>query len=445
MSIKARLFLLLVIIGAALLPVIGLLRGLPLMADLNDVWVGVAWCVGIGMLAEVAAVDLRAGLPAKPVTSSLAFLPFLSALILFSLSTAIGAIAVVCVFANLLRRTRLWIALFNIAQAVVAGFVAGSAYHAVMSAFPPDLRYWSYAPGFLSLAFAFFLVNMFLSSIAVTLLRGVPFREILQQLVGSGGGNLLYDLAATPIAAVTAILYNISPQTGIGLILLPLLLIHRSYAAVQIILERNKDLLRALVRAIETRDPYTSGHSVRVQLLAKAIAEDFGLRSSEVHNVETAALLHDIGKIDQEFASVLRKPYNLTAEERELIETHATRGADLLQELKSVPEIVVLSVRHHHERFDGTGYPDGLAGHAIPLPARIIMLCDAIDAMLSDRPYRSALSADEVLEELQRCRGAQFDPALVDVVLRKATISRAVNLIRTDAAGARWTDPAIAP
>jgi putative nucleotidyltransferase with HDIG domain len=193
--------------------------------------------------------------------------------------------------------------------------------------------------------------------------------------------------------------------------------------------EANRDLLKVLVKAIETRDPYTSGHSVRVSTLSRAIAEDLGLPRRRVDVVETAALLHDIGKIDSVYEAVIRKPHDLTEVERILINTHATKGADLLESLSSVSAEIIRAVRHHHERFDGTGYPSGLLAEEIPIGARIIMLSDAVDAMLSDRPYRRALPLAKVRSELIRCSGDQFDPSIVRAVLANNTLERAAALI----------------
>ena len=188
-------------------------------------------------------------------------------------------------------------------------------------------------------------------------------------------------------------------------------------------------MLTALIKAVETRDPYTSGHSLRVRTLSRAIAEDMGVSAKQCELVANAALLHDIGKIDPVFTDVLRKPHALTPDERALIQTHAAKGADMLRDLSSVDRDVVNAVRHHHERFDGKGYPDGLSGTNISLSARIIMLSDSIDAMLSDRPYRRALTVEQVKAELARCAGLQFDPDIVDVVLSARTLEKAVALV----------------
>ncbi len=125
-----------------------------------------------------------------------------------------------------------------------------------------------------------------------------------------------------------------------------------------------------------------------------------------------------------------------------MIQSHAARGADLLRSLSSVEEEVIKAVRHHHERYDGSGYPDGLAGDEIPLAARVIMLCDSIDAMLSDRPYRRALTVEQARVELLRCSGTQFDPDIVEVILRRNTLERAAVLGRQSGAVAQ--DPSSA-
>lgn len=218
---------------------------------------------------------------------------------------------------------------------------------------------------------------------------------------------------------------------------LPLQLLRHSYLSKLQLEKVNKDLLRVLIKAIETRDPYTSGHSLRVSTLARAIAEDMGLSRRKVDDIETAALLHDIGKIDALYSELICKPHDLTPDEREIIRTHATKGADLLRSLSAFNDDIIRAVRHHHERFDGNGYPAGLAGEAIPLPARIIMLCDSVDAMLSDRPYRPARTIEFTEEEIRRCAGSQFDPAIVAVVLRRGTLFRAARLLDVEREASR--------
>jgi HD-GYP domain-containing protein (c-di-GMP phosphodiesterase class II) len=137
-------------------------------------------------------------------------------------------------------------------------------------------------------------------------------------------------------------------------------------------------------------------------------------------------LLHDVGKVYEEYAPLLRKEGLLTVEERILLQTHPVRSAELITTISSLRGPVEEAVRHHHENFDGSGYPDGLAGDAIPLGARIIMIADTLDAMTTDRPYRRALPFERVLEEVRKYSGRQFDPDLAGLVAKSAAIRRLV-------------------
>jgi diguanylate cyclase (GGDEF)-like protein/putative nucleotidyltransferase with HDIG domain len=171
----------------------------------------------------------------------------------------------------------------------------------------------------------------------------------------------------------------------------------------------------ALAATIEARDPYTYGHSRKVSSYAVALAEAIGLPSEKVPVVSTAALLHDIGKIGIP-DEVLNKVGKLEAETWELIQSHANLSATIVGHVVSLVSCLP-AILHHHERWDGTGYPSGLKGEAIPLEARILAIADAFDAMTSLRPYRQAMSYKKVLDELKRCSGTQFDPKLVEAFL----------------------------
>jgi putative nucleotidyltransferase with HDIG domain len=182
-----------------------------------------------------------------------------------------------------------------------------------------------------------------------------------------------------------------------------------------------------MVKAIEARDPYTSGHSIRVATLAKAIAQETGMSAADVEKVYTAAILHDVGKIHEEFAPLLRKDSKLTAEETALLQTHAVKSAELVGIISTFRGTIQDAVRSHHERWDGAGYPDGLSGETIPLGARIIMISDTTDAMTTDRPYRKRLSVDAVIAELQKYKGSQFDPKLVDITINSVGVRRVIS------------------
>jgi putative nucleotidyltransferase with HDIG domain len=386
---------------------------------------GVLAFVGLGILAEVLAMDVG---PSRSASSSIGFIPLLACIIIFPLGIALCAAIAVHSFTQLVVRRRIpWKAAFNISQAALSIGVA--AYTFQLLGGNSSVGSQTNLLAFFGLAISFFASNLILVSIAIALTQGQSIIRTARQAIGASGGNLVFDLLASPIALVVCVLYDVFYVGGIVLILLPLVLIRYSYLSKTQLQEANRNLLRVLIKAIETRDPYTSGHSLRVSTLAQAIAEDLGLSNRKIQQIETAALLHDIGKIDPIFASLISKPSDLTHEEREIIKTHAALGADLLRSLTSFDDELIRAVRHHHERFDGKGYPDGLVGTASPLAARIIMLCDSIDAMLSDRAYRRALSIEQTRRELVRCSGTQFDPEIVAVILRCNTLERAAALV----------------
>jgi putative nucleotidyltransferase with HDIG domain len=171
--------------------------------------------------------------------------------------------------------------------------------------------------------------------------------------------------------------------------------------------------LKALVASVEAKDQYTERHSQRVTHMAKRVASRLGCSASQLESLEFAGLLHDIGKIGVR-ESVLQKKGPLTEEEWHHIRKHPEVGEAIVKSLQIFP-LECAIIRHHHERWDGTGYPDGLNGMNIPFLARILAVADAFDAMTSNRPYRLAKSFEEGLSELERCRETQFDPEVVDI------------------------------
>lgn len=163
--------------------------------------------------------------------------------------------------------------------------------------------------------------------------------------------------------------------------------------------------------AVVKKTPGNCGHSMRVGDYSRLIAKRLGLKEEEAERIKAAALLHDIGKIGIS-DRILEKKEPLTAAERNIIRSHAQQGADILRPFKEF-EALLPGVLHHHERYDGSGYPAGLAGDAIPLAARIIAVADTYDSISSDRPYRPAAGRDRAVAELAACSGTQFDPRVV--------------------------------
>jgi HD-GYP domain-containing protein (c-di-GMP phosphodiesterase class II) len=175
-------------------------------------------------------------------------------------------------------------------------------------------------------------------------------------------------------------------------------------------------LLHSLTSAVDAKDAYTCGHSERVAVLAKELSLRAGLSDAQAERVYMAGLLHDVGKIGVP-ESVLQKTGRLTAEEFEQMKKHPQIGARILRDIKQICDIIP-GVMHHHERFDGQGYPTGLTGENIPIMGRIICLADCFDAMTSNRTYRKALPLEVALTEIQRCSGTQFDPLLTESFLK---------------------------
>jgi putative nucleotidyltransferase with HDIG domain len=181
--------------------------------------------------------------------------------------------------------------------------------------------------------------------------------------------------------------------------------------------ERNLvDTITAFVNAIESKDRYLKGHSARVALYAAETAQMMGMTTETVEVVRRGAMLHDLGKLSI-MDTILRKPERLTAEEFTIIKSHPVVGAKILEPLRFLSR-ETCAVRHHHERFDGTGYPDGLRGEDIPIVARVVTVADVFDAITSNRPYRTAMALEEAREEISRGIGSHFDPAVVEAFMR---------------------------
>jgi putative nucleotidyltransferase with HDIG domain len=327
--------------------------------------------------------------------------------------------------------------LFNTAQRVVA-VAGGFLLIGLLGAQVPLFSFGSGTAGgafnvqeslwlFLLFAAFYFGFNTTSVSLVVALSSGRRFKEVWNLTFR---GVLGYDLGASFLAVVLAWLYvRFDEVVGVGavgfaLALAPIMVIRHIYGLYRRLQNSGRELLDLMVKAIEARDPYTSGHSIRVATLAKAIAQETRMSAEEVEQVYTAAVLHDVGKIHEEFAPLLRKESKLTPEETALLQTHAVKSAELVGIISSFHGTVLNAVRSHHERWDGGGYPDGLAGDDIPLGARIIMISDTTDAMTTDRPYRKRLAIEAVITELQKYRGTQFDPKLVDLVVNSVAVRR---------------------
>jgi len=355
------------------------------------------------------------------IGSSVVFIPFLASVLLFPPPWPMVIAGLTGLIAHLIvRRKTLVRAWFNTAQYMVFVGIGGSAYVALGGHVSFNSIHVNFA-AFATMVLVFFVVNQGTVALAVSQTTDISVREAWSRIAGD---SILYDLVSSSLAIVLAFLFTKLQIVGLAVLVLPLFFVRHMYQMNLSVERANRELLELMVKAIEARDPYTSGHSVRVSEYARQIARELGLNPKHVDQIGTAALLHDVGKIYEDFAPLLRKAGRLTPEERMLMQAHPVRSADLASTIADFRGKVQADIRNHHENYDGTGYPDGLVGEAIPIGARIIMIADTIDAMTTDRPYRKALTLSKALEELTKYAGQQFDPRLVELVSKSPGIRR---------------------
>lgn len=260
-------------------------------------------------------------------------------------------------------------------------------------------------------ALALYVVNFTLVILAVAYQVGAAPTRVWRK---NFGHDLLTEAALFAIGVLAALL-AVSYPLAIPVLILPVLLVHRSLQQsthLQLDVER---ALAHLVELLEQRDAYTAGHSERVAILAGTLALRLGLTGDEASEIESAGRVHDIGKLIVD-PYILRKIGPLTDDEMREMQLHPVHGASIMQRFAPTGE-GHLSVRHHHERWDGTGYPDGLRQEQIPFGARVLSVVDAYDALSSNRPYRRALDPCQIQAILAEGAGAQWDPQVVATLL----------------------------
>ncbi|MEX0629813.1 MAG: HD-GYP domain-containing protein [Chloroflexota bacterium] len=255
-------------------------------------------------------------------------------------------------------------------------------------------------------AISYFGVNALLISVVLAIAEHQPIRAVLQRGAGS---TLLGELATTAIGAHFALIWVIEPILVVVLVV-PAAVIARSFDHIRRLNTETRAAVRSLAEIVDHRDSSTYRHSERVAVNAARLARALELPEGEVELIEQAASVHDLGKIGVP-DRVLLKPGRLTTRELASMQRHTDLGSEILTRFRLF-EAGAAVVRHHHERWDGGGYPDGLAGEAIPLGARVVAVADAFDAMTSDRPYRAALTRAEALRRIAAGAGTQWDPRI---------------------------------
>jgi putative nucleotidyltransferase with HDIG domain len=369
----------------------------------------------LSILATIA--ELLGFVLPNSARGSIAFIPYLAcALVVPSWPTLVG-VAVVKALVEATRKSKLSLTILNIALHVLS--VSGAIWvyvllggHSLLAGQVGSLlgsTLGAGIPALLSIAFAI-LANSTLACGYLAIEKEQSLHRLWRQTILP---TFAMDLLAGPVVFIFAWLYAAHGAIAAAALWVPLLGLREVQTANLALQRTNEELLQLMIKSIEARDLYTSGHSRRVQRYSMIIARGLGLSEREIELIGKAALLHDVGKIYEKYGPILRKADKLSPDEWSIMQEHPIDGANLVATMSGLKEIIP-AIRHHHENWDGSGYPDGLAGTGIPTAARIISFADTIDAMTSERPYRQPLTEAQVRSEIIRCRGRQFDPDMAD-------------------------------
>ena len=380
---------------------------IPSLLSLSDIGLVLIFFLAISVFAEFIPVDLpmagsiTIGFPVDFVII-LVYGPALAMLI-----TAISAI----ISESLEKKTSWYKIIFNASQYALSVGVAGLTYQYVGGVVGFQ-NFFKFALPAVLCALSYCVVNSTLVTMVISLSQETRITTVwrvnIKEMIPS-------YLAEAPMGFLMAIVYVEVGIIGILLFFLPLLLARRSFELYTKMRKVYLDTIRALAAAIDAKDPYTKGHSERVAKMSLIIAQELNLSGREIENIEYTALLHDIGKIGIA-DNILGKVSSLTNKEFDKIKEHTVMGAKIIEPVDFLKNSYK-SIYHHHEKYNGKGYPDGLKSEDIPLLARIIAVADAYDAMGSDRPYRKKLNKDKILKELKDQSGKQFDPEVVKVLI----------------------------
>jgi diguanylate cyclase (GGDEF)-like protein/putative nucleotidyltransferase with HDIG domain len=411
------------------------LIGLTLLVVLNDVglqpdWVGISIFAVFVLLTEWFSIEIYV----KRTTVSTSVVPFIAGVLLFGPFAAVVYAVVIAGIGRIKSGAYISRFIFNFSNHLITALIVTGITRVLGSDFQELSVLTQIIVCILAGAIVYFCSTV-LISVAIDLDKGQPFSEIWNErfrwLAPSYllMGVLIYFLIFSYLASgILGILVVAGPlmllrhsqtqfvkRTGTAVNELRSKneeLVQRSYEIDNL----NESLLQTLAKVIDYRDPYVYGHSEYVAHYSSEIAEELNLPTHKVQVIYQAGLLHDIGKLGVP-ERVLLKPGILTEEEYEAVKQHSLIGAELLGSNPSLQEIIPW-VLHHHERYDGQGYPGQLAAAEIPFEARILALADAVDSMASDRPYRKALDPGSIMDELRRNEGLQFDPRVMEAFFR---------------------------
>jgi len=392
------------ITGLAITLFIYLIPSLPLS---SNIWLGLVFFIALSTFAEFIPVELPGG-----GSITIGFPIDFVVILIYGPALAMLVSAFGALIGEIIERKISWDKImFNVSQYALSAGVAGVVYQYTGGIIGFQNFFKFIFPAALC-AFTYCFMNLILVTMVISLAQGVRittvwrinFKEILPSY-----------LAEAPIGFLMAVVYVEVGVLGILLFFLPLLLARRSFELYTKMRKMYLETIRALVAAIDAKDTYTKGHSERVTQTSVALARELNLHEREIDNIEYAALLHDIGKIGID-ERILGKNDGLTGKEFERIKEHTIMGAKIIEPVDFLKDSYK-AIYHHHEKYNGKGYPDGLKSEDIPILARIIAVADAYDAMGSDRPYRKKLNKNKILKELKDQSGKEFDPEVVKALI----------------------------
>jgi putative nucleotidyltransferase with HDIG domain len=380
-----------------------------------------AFIIGANILSDRYRIFARSGLTVTISTS----INFASTL-LFGPGLAATSGATGCMVSDILFKKAWYKVVFNSANTAMPVIAGGTVYGLLNDGSTVPLGSINNAMALALAGCVYLVVNV---GFLCTMVALVENHGPLELLKSSYWGLGFQMITLIPLGTLFVLIYQQSPW-GLALTLFPIVLTYYSFQLYQRLRTESKQTIELLADAVDERDRYTFQHSMRVGEIVEKIARKMGMDIQDIDTLVFAARIHDLGKIGIP-SSVLLKEGKLTPEERQIIEQHPAIGAKILSQMSTYDAVRDLIV-HHHERVDGKGYPSGLDYERIPVGARILAVADAFEAMTSDRPYRKALPLDVAIGELERGRGTQFDPTIVDhfiaVLAEEKQASRAFNV-----------------
>jgi len=379
----------------------------PSLPSLSNIWPVLIFFLAISIFAEFIPVDL-------PMAGSITigFPVDFVIILIYGPALAMLISAVSAIISEVLEKKTSWYKIiFNASQYALSVGVAGFTYQYIGGVVGFQ-NFFKFALPAALCALTYCVINSILVAMVISLSRETRMTTVwrlnMKEMIPS-------YLAEAPMGFLMAIVYTEVGIVGILLFFLPLLLARRSFELYTKMRKVYLDTIRALAAAIDAKDPYTKGHSERVAETSVALAQELNLSDKDIENIEYTALLHDIGKIGIA-DNILGKKSSLTNKEFDKIKEHTIMGAKIIEPVDFLKNSYK-AIYHHHEKYNGKGYPDGLKSEDIPLSARIIAVADAYDAMGSDRPYRKKLNINKILKELKDQSGKQFDPEVVKALI----------------------------